>query len=88
MKFLLISQNAKNNYFTLLGKKLGYSPRSIKLQWATLRTLWNEKKVPNIPPLLVNNELMTEFEAKTNIFNKFSPASALQSIVTASFLRV
>ena len=36
-----------------------------------MRTLWNEKKVPNIPPLLVKNELITEFEAKANIFNKY-----------------
>ena len=26
---------------------------------------------PNISPLLVNNELITEFEAKANIFNKY-----------------
>ena len=29
------------------------------------------EKVPNIPPLLVNDELITEFEAKANIFNKY-----------------
>ena len=36
-----------------LGKKLGDPSRSIKSYWPTLRTLWNGKKVPNIPPLLV-----------------------------------
>ena len=61
----------KNDYFIRLGKKLGDPSRSIKTYWATLRTLWNGKKVPNIPPLLVNNELITEFEAKANIFNKY-----------------
>ena len=50
---------------------LGDPSRSIKTYWATLRTLWDGKKVPNIPPLLVNNELITEFEAKANIFNKY-----------------
>ena len=29
------------------------------------------EKVPNIPPLLVNDKLITEFEAKTNIFNQY-----------------
>ena len=29
------------------------------------------EKVPNIPPLLVNDKLITEFEAKTNIFNEY-----------------
>ena len=61
----------KNDYFTRLGKKLGDPSRSIKTYWATLRTLWNGKKVPNIPPLLVSNELITEFEVKANIFNKY-----------------
>ena len=61
----------KNDYFIRLGKKFCDPSRSIKTYWTTLRTLWNGKKVPNIPPLLVNNELITEFEAKANIFNKY-----------------
>ena len=61
----------KNDYFTRLGKKLGDPSRSIKTYWATLRTLWNGKKVPHIPPLLVNDKLITEFEAKANIFNEY-----------------
>ena len=61
----------KNAYSIHLWKKFGDPFRSIKTYWATLRTLWNEKKVPNIPPLLVKNELITEFEAKANIFNKY-----------------
>ena len=61
----------KNDYFMRLGKKLGDPSRSIKTYWATLRTLWNGKKVPNILPLLVNDELITEFEAKANTLNKY-----------------
>ena len=61
----------KNDYFIRLGKKLGDPSRSIKTYWATLRTLWNGKKVPHIPPLLVNDKLITEFEAKAIIFNKY-----------------
>ena len=55
----------------VLKKKLGDPSRYIKTYWVTLRTLWNGKKVPNIPPLLENDELITEFEAKDNIFNKY-----------------
>ena len=57
--------------FLRLGKNLIETSKSIKSYWATLRTLWNGKKVPDIPPLLVNDELITEFEPKTNIFNKY-----------------
>ena len=44
---------------------------SIKRYWATLRTLWNGKKLPIIPPLLVNNKLIIEMEGRANIFNKY-----------------
>ena len=71
VKFLLISQNAKIITLHVLDKKVGDSSRSIKTYWATLKTLWNGKKVPNIPPLLVNNKLITECEAKANIFNEY-----------------
>ena len=30
-----------------------------------------EKKVPIIPPLLINNEIISDFEAKANHFNNF-----------------
>ena len=61
----------RNDYFIRFGKKLGDPSRSIKTHWAALRTLLNEKKVPNIIPLLVNNEIITELETKANIFNKY-----------------
>ena len=61
----------KNDYFTRLGKKLGDPFRSINRYWNTQKTLWNEEKVPKIPSLLVNDKLITEFEAKANIFNEY-----------------
>ena len=61
----------KNDYFIRLGKKLGDPSRSIKTYCATLRSLWNGKKLPDTAPLLVNNELITEFQPKANIFNKY-----------------
>ena len=64
----------QKDYFIRLGKKLRVPSRPIKTYWATLRTLWNGKKVPNILRILVNNELITEFEAKANIFNKYFPS--------------
>ena len=54
-----------------LGETLGNPSRSIRLCWATLRTLWNRKNVPKIPSPLINNELISEFETKANIFHKY-----------------
>ena len=39
--------------------------------WSIIKTLFNGKKVPVIPPILVNNKLVTNFKAKANIFNDF-----------------
>ena len=65
-------------------KKLGDPSRSMKTYWATLRALWNGKKIPNIPLLLVNNKLSLKLRL-TYLIN-ISSASALQSIIITYFL--
>ena len=57
-------------YILRLRKKLRHLPTSIKTYWDTLRSLWNGKEVLDIPPVLVNNELIIEFEATASMFNK------------------
>ena len=57
-------QNLTSEIFSYISKsknELGDFSRSLKSYWAKLKTLWNGKKVPNIPPLLKNNELVIEF---------------------------
>ena len=79
----------KNGYFIRLCKNLGDTSGSIKTYLATLRTWRNGEKVPNISPVLVNNdELITEFEAKANIFIKYfgSQCTTINNII-AYFLR-
>ena len=82
----------KNVYFIRLGKKLGDPSRSIKSYWTTLRILWNGKKVTYIFLLLVNNELITDLEAKAKLrltyLINLSPTNALQSIIIVYFLRL
>ena len=41
------------------------------LQWSILKGFYNGKRVPLVPPLLVNNKFVTDFKAKANIFNDF-----------------
>ena len=36
-----------------------------------LKTLYNGKKIPLIPPILVNNKLISNFKEKANHFNAF-----------------
>ena len=36
-----------------------------------MKTFVNGKKTPSIPPLSVNNKLISNFKEKANIFNDF-----------------
>ena len=41
-----------------------------KTSWSILKTFCNCKKVSTIPPLLVNDESISDFEKKANCCNK------------------
>ena len=43
-----------------------------KTYWSILKTFLNGKKVPIVPPLLINDKLTSDFEVKANHFNNFS----------------
>ena len=45
---------------------------STKTYWSILKSFYNDRKVPLIPPLLVNNKIVSDFTKKANIFNDFS----------------
>ena len=77
-KFLPIFKNTQMVTF-YLRKMLGGSFRSIKSYWPTLKNQQNGKKLSNIPLLMVNDELITEFEIKVNIYSHLSTANSLQS---------
>ena len=42
-----------------------------KTYWSTLKTFYNGKKVPIIPPLFINNKFVTDFQEKANVFYSF-----------------
>ena len=41
------------------------------LWWSILKTFYNDKKIPLIPPLLTDDKFVTDIRTKANIFNKF-----------------
>ena len=53
------------------GVKLSDPKTSAKAYWSILKTLYNGKKIPLIPPILVNNKLISNFKEKANHFNAF-----------------
>ena len=64
-------QNMKMITLYVWEKKKVDSSRSKNSYWDSLKILWNGMKVPDIPHLLVSNELITNFETKANIFNTY-----------------
>ena len=63
--------SSKNVYCEPLANKLNDLNTSAKAYRSIIQTLFNGKKVPVIPPILVNNNLVSSFKDKANIFNDF-----------------
>ena len=63
--------NRKNVYYNQLAQKLNGPKTCLKTYWSILKTFYNGKKVPLIPPLFINNKLEPDFKLKANFFNKF-----------------
>ena len=47
------------------------STTSPKAYWSILKTILNNKKIPCIPPIYHNNNYITDFKEKAQIFNDF-----------------
>ena len=44
---------------------------NLKAYWSILKTFLNNKKIPCIPPIYHNNNYITDFKEKPQIFNNF-----------------
>ena len=58
-------------YYKNLGKKLNNPLVQAKTYWSILKTFYNGKKIPLIPPLLVKDKFVTHMKTKPDILNKF-----------------
>ena len=70
----------KEEYYNNLSKKLNYNNlsknfndpnTSVKTYWLILKSFYKGNMVPLIPPLLVNNKIVSDFTEKANLFNDF-----------------
>ena len=62
---------AKESYINDLSDKLCNPKSSNNIFWSAFKRLLNNKKLTNIPPLLENNNFITSFIDKANIFNEY-----------------
>ena len=66
----LISEN-KYKYYNKLAMKLNKPNTSSKTYWSILKTFYNGRKIPIIPPLIKDGKLESDFKIKANHFNSF-----------------
>ena len=60
---------SKEKHYQRINAKLNDPSLSNKTYWSILKTFYNGKKVPIIPPLFINNKFVTDFQEKANVFN-------------------
>ena len=75
---VLVSQvisKRKEDYYNIIASKLNNPKTSAKVYWSILKTFYNGKKIPVIPPFFINNELILDFKMNANHFNSFSASN-------------
>ena len=61
----------KEEYLNHIALKLNDPMTTTKTCWSIFKTFYNSKKVPIIPPLQINDKLISDFEVQANYFNNF-----------------
>ena len=61
----------KDLYYENLAKKFNNPLSQAKTYWSILKSFYNNRNVPLIPPLLIDHKFVTDIQTKTNIFNNF-----------------
>ena len=61
--------NSKSEYYNRLSSKLIDHKTSSKAYWTILKSIFSNKKIPKIPPLFVNDEVVSNFQEKATLFN-------------------
>ena len=65
------TNNAKREYLEKMGRKLSDSKKAPKTYWKILNNLLNKTKSPRIPPLRVDDKLITNSAEKAALFNEY-----------------
>ena len=69
LNFLI--EKSKGKYYSRLTSKLSDIGKSPKAYWSILKSFLIGKKIPCIPPPFENNEYITDFKKKAELFNSF-----------------
>ena len=62
---------SKQKYYAKQATKLTSNKINPKCYWSILKSFLNNKKIPCIPPLIHNNQFITDFKEKSELLNSF-----------------
>ena len=62
--------STKTLYYEHLAKKLNNLLLQTKTYWSILKTFYNDKKIPQTPPLLEDDKFVTDMKTKADVFSK------------------
>ena len=81
---------AKEKYINELSKKLNNPETAPETYWEIFNRFLSNKKLPSIPFLLMNGEMISSFSKKGELFNKFfaSQCTSLSNTSTLSPLTI
>ena len=61
--------SSRLQYYNHLSSKLSDPKTPSKAYWTILKSIFSNKKIPKIPPLFVDDNVVTDFKEKANLFN-------------------
>ena len=64
-------EKSKEQLYSRISTKLMDPTISLKAYWSILKTFLNNIKIPCIPPIYHNNNCITDFKDRAQIFNNF-----------------
>ena len=77
---------AKDEYIIQMCEKLNDHITSPKTYWKLINCFLSNKKIPVIPPLLLNGKIISNFSQKVSIFNSFLCLNAFHYKTQAFYL--
>ena len=66
-----IVSHKKEAHYSSLASQLNDRNLNPNKYWQILKSFYNDRKIPFIPPLLINNDFVNDFREKANCFNLF-----------------
>ena len=71
IEFNELISSTKALYYENFARKLNNLLLPEKTYWSILKTFYNDKKIPLITPLLLDNKFVTDIKTKANTFDEY-----------------